>query len=162
MSTHGFSRRSRDGFISALSAGFFLILVGILFIVTPGLFDSILAFFKNFGIVQVPHFTVGFFLPAPESPEIHVTVYSAVAQFSLAWGIFLIGLLAVRIFAHSPLRKKAENTSHIVFWLIAGYLVNVFLNDSTTIALWFAFWAAIIMLMGITLIIRAAVLAVFR
>jgi hypothetical protein len=161
MSTYGPSRRSRDGFISAISAGFFFVLVGILFIVTPDLFDSIVRFFQNFDIVQVPHFTAGFVLPAPKNPWMHVTVYSAAAQFSLAWGLFLIGLLAVRIFANSPLRKKAENVSDIVYWLVASYLISIFLNDATTTVLWFAFWAAIIMLAGTTLIIRAAILAVF-
>jgi hypothetical protein len=161
MSTHGYPRVSRDGFVSALSAGFFFVLVGVLFIVTPDLFDSIVRFFQNFDIVQVPHFTAGFVLPAPKNPAMHMTVYSAAAQFSLAWGLFLIGILAVRIFANSPLRKKAENVSDIVYWLVSSYLISVFLNNTTTTLLWFAFWAAIIMLAGMTLIIRAAVLAVF-
>jgi hypothetical protein len=162
MSTYGSSRRSRDGFISALSAGFFFILVGVLFIVTPNLFDSIVKFFQNFDVVQVPHFTTGFVLPAPKNPAMHVTVYSAAAQFSLAWGLFLIGLLAVRILANSPLRKKAENASDIVYWLVNSYLITIFLNSTTTRQSWFAFWAAIIMLAGTTLLIRAAILAVIR
>jgi hypothetical protein len=161
MSTHG-SFPSRDGLISALSAGFFLILVGILFIVTPGLFDDIVTFLRNFDVVQVPHFAAGFFLPAPKNPRMHVAVYSAAMQFSLVWGLFLIGILVVRIFAHSPLYRKAENASHIVFWLVASYLISIFLNDATTRMLWFAFWAAIIILIGITSMVRAAVLAVFR
>lgn len=161
MSTYSPSRRSRDGFISALSAGLFLLLVGILFIVTSGLFDSTVTFFQNFDIIQVPHFTTGFVLPAPKNPAMHVTVYSAAAQFSFAWSLFLIGILAVRIFANSPLRRKAENVSDIVFWLVAGYLITQFLDNRTTPTLWFAFWAAIIMLAGLTLIIRAAILTVF-
>jgi hypothetical protein len=161
MSTYDYSRRSRDGFISALSAGLFFVLIGVLFIVTPDLFNSIVRFFQNFGIVQVPHFTSGFVLPAPKNPAMHVTVYSAAAQFSLSWGLFLIGILAVRIFANSPLRKKAENVSDIVYWLVASYLTSTFLNSTTTTQLWFAYWAAIIMLAGITLLIRAAILALF-
>jgi len=161
MGTYGSSRRSRDGFVSALSAGFFFVLVGILFIVTPNLFDSIVTFVNNFEIRQVPNFTTGFVLPAPKNPAMHVIVYSAAAQFSFAWGLFLIGILAVRIFANSPLRKKAENVSDIVYWLAASYLISIFLNSATTTVLWFAFWTAIIMLAGMTLIIRAAVLAVF-
>ena len=160
MGTYGSSRVSRDGFVSALSAGVFFILVGVLFIVTSDLFDSIVRFFQNFDIVQVPHFT-GVFLPAPKNPWMHVTAYSAAAQFSLVWGLFLIGLLAVRIFANSPLRKKAENASNIVYWLVNSYLITIFLNGTTTTLRWFAFWAAIIMLAGVTLIIRAAILAVF-
>jgi len=161
MSTHGYSRRSRDGFASALSAGFFFVLIGVLFIVTPDLFNSIVRFFQNFDVVQVPHFTTGFLLPAPKNPARHVIVYSAAAQFSLAWGLFLIGILAVRIFANSPLRRKAQNVSDIVYWLVTAYLINTFLNNTTTTELWFAFWTVIITLAGMTLLIRAAVLAVF-
>jgi hypothetical protein len=161
MSTRGYPRVSRDGFVSALSAGFFFVLVGVLFIVTPDLFNSIVRFFQNFDVVQVPHFTAGFLLPAPKNPARHVTVYSAAAQFSLAWGLFLIGILAIRIFANSPLRRKAQNVSDIVYWLAASYLISIFLNNATTTLLWFAYWAAIITLAGITLLIRAAVLAVF-
>jgi hypothetical protein len=161
MNVYTSSQRSRDRIISALSAGVFLILIGALFIVTPTLFDSLIDFLENFDVFQVPNLS-GIFLPAPKDPAVHVTVYSAVALFSLAWGIFLIGVLVVRVFANSPLHKKAENASDIVFWLLASYLINWFLNDSTTIALWFEFWAAIITLIGTSLIIRAAILAVSR
>jgi len=58
-----------------------------------------------------------------------------------------------RFFAGSPLNKKAETASDIVFWLVSGYLVGNFLNDAATVNLWFAFWVTIIMLIGVKLII---------
>ncbi|MDH5481296.1 MAG: hypothetical protein OEY22_00240 [Candidatus Bathyarchaeota archaeon] len=155
------SRKSREGFISAFSAGVFLILIGIIFVAIPGIFDAVLQFFKDFTIIQVPH-VPGFMLPAPSHLANHTTVYSAVMYFSLAWGIFLVGLLMIRIFARSPLQKKAENTSDIVFWLASSFLVTNFLNEDTDIAMWFAFWATIIMLVGVSLVIRAIVLALFK
>ncbi len=158
----GFSQKSRDGFISAFSAGVFLILLGVFFITTPGLFDGVVNFFMNFDIVRVHNFPIGIVLPAPKNPAVHVTVYSAVSQFCFAWGIFLIGLFMLRVFANSPLNKKAQTASDIVFWLGGGWLVGNFLNAQTTHKEWFAFWAAVIMLIGITLIIRAIILAVFR
>jgi hypothetical protein len=136
-------------------------LIGVLFIVTPNLYSSLVDFFRNFKVVQVPNIS-GFYLPAPRNPAAYVTVYSAAAQFSSAWGIFLIGTLIIRFFMRSPLYRKARNTSDIVFWLVASYLITQFLNDTTTRVDWFAFWAAIIILIGVTSIIRAAVLAVFR
>lgn len=152
--------RSRDGIIGALSVGVFLILIGVLFIVTPNLYNSLVNFFRNFEVVQVRNIS-GFYLPVPRDPAAHVIVYSAAAQFSSAWGIFLIGALIVRFFMHSPFYRKAQNISDIVFWLVASYLITQFLNDTTTRVDWFAFWASIIILIGVTLIIRAAVLAVF-
>lgn len=158
----GFSQKTKETFISAFSAGFFLVLFGIFFVITPGLFDSVVNFFLDFGIVKVPHMSVGFVLPAPEHPALHTTVYSAVSQFCLACGIFLVGVFILRFFAGSPLNKKADTTGDIVFWLTSGYLVGNFLNNMATHVEWFAFWAAIIMLIGSTLIIRAIILAIFR
>jgi len=71
-------------------------------------------------------------------------------------------LFVFRFFAGSPLNKKAETASDIVFWLVSGYLVGNFLNDAATVNLWFAFWVTIIMLIGVKLIIQAIILAVFR
>jgi len=158
----GFSQKTRETFISAFSAGVFLVLFGLFFVVTPGLFDKVVNFFTDFGIVKVPHMPIGIVLPAPEHPATHVTVYSAVSQFCFAWGIFLIGLFILRFFAGSPLNKKADTAGDIVFWLVSGYLVSNFLNNTTNHEEWFAFWAAIIMLIGVGLIIRAIILAIFR
>ena len=161
MNSHRSWERSTDGLISALSAGVFLMLIGVLFIITPNLYTSLVNFFKNFKAVQVPNIS-SFYLPAPKDPAAHATVYSAVAQFSSAWGIYLIGTLIMRFFIRSPLYRKARNTSDIAFWLGASYIITQFLNNSTTTVDWFAFWAAIIILVGVASIIRSAVLAIFR
>jgi hypothetical protein len=71
-------------------------------------------------------------------------------------------MLVMRIFAHSPLHKRPENVLDIVFWLVAGLFITGFLNEATTMVTWFAFWTAIIMLIGVSLVIRAIVLATFR
>lgn len=145
----------REGLFSAISAGFFFILLGAIFVSTPNLFDSILAFFRDIGIVDVPN-TENVFLPGPESPRAHSAVYSAVWQFSFIWGLFEIAILVLRFFAHSPLSKKAETMSNIIFWLGTSYLINTFLIETTK---WFVFWSTIIMLVGVSLIVRAIILA---
>jgi hypothetical protein len=161
MNVGSFSQKSKETFIGLLSAGCFLFLFGMFFIIKPNLFDNVVNFFKNFDIVQVPNVFSGISLPAPKNPAMHATVYSAVSQFCFAWGIFLIGLFIVRIFANSPLNKKTQTASDIVFWFVSGYLISEFLNNTTTRVMWFAFWAAILMLIGLTLIIRGIILAVF-
>lgn len=158
----GFTQRSREGLISGSSVGVFLILIGMIFVLTPGFFSTLLTFFNDFDLVQVPNVYAGVVLPAPRNPADHTTVYSAASWFSFGWGIFLVALLAVRILANSQLQKKAENASDIFFWLANGFLIGYFLNETTTTVMWFSFWTAIIMLFGVSLIIRALILAFFH
>jgi hypothetical protein len=158
-SLKGFPRKYREGLFSAISAGFFFILVGAIFVTTPNFFDKILAFFNDFKIVSVPN-TGNLVLPAPGSPSTHSVLYSAVTQFSLILGLFQIFILALRFVADSPFSKKAETASNLVFWLGASYLISTLLNETTTMTTWFVFWAEVIMLIGVSLIIRAIILAV--
>ncbi len=92
-------------------------------------------------------------------------VYDAARLFCLSWGAFLVALLVVRFVVHTSWRKKAENLSDIIFWLGAMYLIQTMLLDVGTALShtgWFAFWAAIIMLLGVSLVVRAIVLAAVR
>lgn len=154
-----FSHEYRDGLFSAISVGFFFVLVGAIFVTTPNLFDKILVFFRDFNLVPVPN-QPGWLLPAPAFPSAHSAVYLAVEQFSFALGLFQIAILALRFVARSPLSKKAETVSNLVFWLGTGFLTRTFLNETTTATTWFVFWAGVIMLIGVSLIIRAIILAV--
>jgi len=158
-SFESFSHKHRESLFSAISTGVFFILVGAIFVVTPNLFNKIIAFFSDFSIVSVPN-TDKLVLPAPVSPNAHSVFYSAVTNFSLIWGLFQIAILAARIAVGSPTLKKAEAASNIVFWVGASYLISILLNETATITTWFTFWAEIIMLIGVSLIIRAIVLAV--
>ena len=159
-----FSERLRhrhgESAINAISAGCFFILIGAIFATTPTIVDGVSAFFRDFDILKVPHTEI--YLPAPKSPSTHTIVYSAALQFSLVWGIFQIAVLLLRFFMHSKLSKKAETASNIVYWFGSYYLIMTFLNETTTLTTWFAYWAAIIILLGITLIVRAFILAVWR
>jgi len=150
----------REGVLSAVSAGFFLILAGTIFIVTPNVLDKFTSFFQDFNTVDVPHTAI--VLPAPVHPERHTAVYSAVQQFSLVWGIFLVAMLTLRVLFHSPTRKKVENAGDIVFWLGTSYLISTMLNETTTTTAWFIFWTEILMLVGVSLIVRAAILAAMK
>jgi hypothetical protein len=157
---HKLSPRSREGVLSAIGVGFFFVLAGTIFIMTPHLYDSFVTFLRSFDIVQVPNTQLSFFAPA--SPDVHTTVYAAVLQFSIVWSLFQIAFLMLRLVAHSPLAKKAETLSNVIFWIGASYLIYSMLNETTTIAIWFAFWSEILMLLGLSLVIRAMVLAVYR
>ncbi len=159
--TFSYAYKYRESFITAISAGFFLLLVGALFITTPTLFDRIIDFFRNLeALVRVPNTVI--YLPAPRNPLTHVVVYTAAQQFCFALGVFQIVILALRFAARSQVSKKAETVGNLVYWIGAGYLTRTLLLEPTrwaALTTWFIFWAAIIMLIGVTLIIRAIILA---
>ena len=155
LSSQKVPNRRRDGILSAVTAGAFLVLVGSMFIIHPNLIDKIVNFFNDIKLVSILDQN-NIMLPAPASVALHVDVYSAVQQFSIAWGVFLVAMLVVRFAVNSPTGKKAENISDIIFWFGAAYLIQTWLINS---AKWFEFWAMILILLGISLIVRAAYLA---
>jgi hypothetical protein len=158
----GLGRIRREGLISAISAGFFFLLIGVIFIITPNLFQRILDFFNDFTrLVPVPN-TTQIFVPAPDHPLRHRVVYQAAEQFEFALGLFQFVILALRIVMSSSLRRITETVSHLIFWLGAGYLTLTLLLEPTAwspMVTWFVFWAAIIMLLGVSFIVRAIILA---
>ena len=149
--------RYREGLLSAISVGFFFILAGTIFIATPNLPEKAIDFFQNFEVVRVASSQV--YLPAPISPSAYVTIYQAVGLFSLLWAFFEIAMLIIRVFAGSLLRKKVDGASNVSFWFGAYYLIGVFLDETVTQSRWFAFWAAIVVLIGVTLLVRAVIWA---
>lgn len=159
--TVSYAYKYRESLIGAVSAGFFLVIIGALFIITPGLFGETIDFFENFGAVTVPNTTIGFF--APLQPLSHRAIYTAAEQFCFAFGVFQIVILALRFASRSPISKKADTVGSLIFWLGAGYLVRMLLLEPTrwtSMTTWFVFWAAIITLAGITLVIRAVILVI--
>ena len=150
-------RKSQEGLFTAISAGFFLLLVGILFVITPNLFDSITDFFKDFKLVDVPNTSIIF--PGPEFARSHLTVYQAAGQASVAICVFQILILGLRFIIPSVWGKRAETVGNFVYWAGAAFLIQYFLVDSTQ---WFIFWSTIIILGGVSLIARAAVMAISR
>jgi len=150
-------RQYREGLFTAISVGFFLLLVGTLFVINPNLFDKILDFFKGFDLVDVPNTDITFL--APEFPNNHSVLYQAAGQFSIALGLFQIVILALRFFIPSSWGKRSETVGSLVFWVGAGFLIQLFLIETTQ---WFIFWSIIVMLIGVSMIARAIVMAVAR
>jgi hypothetical protein len=165
--THTYYRHYREWVFAAISAGFFFILVGMIFVTRPGLYDPGLR--ALFNASEWENTTVGntnITLPVPKQSALQSNaygeVYTAAFEFCLVWGLFQILILALRFFADSPRRRKARTVSSAVFWLGAAYLISTYLNSSTTRNTWFIFWAAIVVLLGVSLIVRAIALAILR
>ena len=150
-------RKYQEGLFTAISIGFFLLLVGAIFVITPNLFGKIVDFVKDFKLVDVPNTDVVFF--GPEFPGLHLTVYDAVRQFSIAWAVFQIVILALRFVIPSSWGKRAENVGNLVFWAGAAFLIQLFLIESMQ---WFVFWSTLLIVVGVSLIARAVVMAVSR
>ena len=144
-----------EGIFTAISVGFLFVLVGFLFITTPNLFGNTMDFLKSFELADVPNSDI--ILPAPASPSSHTVFYQAIVQFSLALVVFQIVMLVLRFITQSPWGKRAETMGNLVFWLGAGVLVENFLLQTTQ---WFVFWSLLIIIIGVSMIARAVVLAV--
>lgn len=155
-------RKNQEWLFSAISVGFFLLLVGALFVITPNLFDRVMGFFKDFGLVDVPHTNIMFL--APESPQMHLTLYEASWQFSVALAVFQVVILALRFVIPSSWGKRSESAGSLVYWVGAIFLIQAFLIDNVPVLIthWFQFWSLIIVLIGVSLIARAVVMAVSR
>jgi hypothetical protein len=156
-------RWQRDGLLSAVSAGMFLLLVGAIIVATPGLVDKIVYYFQHFAFVSEKFLGIDFSLPAPEQPANpnNLAVYNATFQFCVAWGIFQVILLALRYFLGSPVRRKAQTISDIVFWFGTAYIIQTMLNiTSLTPEKWFLFWAILVVVIGLSLVVRAIYLAI--
>ena len=154
--------------LSAVSVGFFLILAGLLFISTPGLYDSLVKFFSDPWITGK---VSGISLPLPQAGlQTYLDIFETARQFSVIWGVFLIALLGGRLILGSTVRRLAENAGDIVFWLGAAYLIQVLLVANSSLAgsadrqatASVEFWASIIALIGISLIVRAIFLFAAR
>ena len=149
-----------EGIISAVSVGAVFILIGLIFVITPGLWDKIVAFFSDFTTKQIPNTDI--YLPAPATPAAHAQLYAAMSQFSSGLFILEILLVALRLVMHSPTRRLGQEVGNLVFWLGAAYLISTLLNNATTLSIWFGFWAGILMVLGLSLIARALVLLAKR
>jgi hypothetical protein len=79
-------RTYQEGLFTAITAGFFLLAIGAIFVITPNLFDKVINFFQDFSIVNVPNTEISFI--GLENPQSHMTVYEAAWQFSIALAVF--------------------------------------------------------------------------
>ena len=147
-----------DGFITALAFGGFLIIVGLIFTLTPDLWQKIIDFFNSVTTTSFPFGgpTSTISLPAPADPAAHKALYTALLQFDVAFGVLQVIILGLRIRVHSRTRRIAETLGNAVFWFGAAILVNVFLLTGTLDG-WFEYWAALIVVVGVSLIARAIV-----
>jgi len=156
MSRHERRHEERD-ILGLASFGFFLLLIGIIWIITPNLHQEVVDFFKDF--TRTEEIFPNVFLPAPEHLERHTEVFTALARFCFVFGLFQIVILVLRFFFRDPLNRMAGTFSGMVFWLGAGFVSN--LLAAKTIG-WFGFLGWLIVLIGLALVVRSLLVLLFE
>jgi hypothetical protein len=141
------------GWLSTLSFGFFLILFGLIWIITPDFSSEVIEFVKDF---HLEHFTEHIVLPAPK--ESYPVVYNAAMQFCLVFGAFQIVILVLRFIFHDSLDKKSGTVSNVAFWFSTSFFLNMLANEPTR---WFGFLAGLIISIGLA-IIASSVVKLFK
>jgi hypothetical protein len=140
-------RRNRGAdWLGLLSFGFFLILIGSIWMATPNLTEKLADFFDDFHLQNLSEHIV---FPAPEHQYNHLEVYTAAMQFCLVFGAFQILILILRFVLYEPLNKKADTISGIVFWFSAGFFLYMLASESIG---WFGFLAGLIISVGLMII----------
>jgi len=150
-----------EGLITALAVGGFLIILGAVFGLTPGIPQKIWAFFGDLTGQVYPIINGNIVLPAPTNPAAHIEFFGAIFNFMVGIVVLQIAILALRFWVNSPIRRIAETVGNIVFWLGGSFVVSVYLL-SGTLSGWFSFWASLIIIVGLSLIVRGIILFLKR
>jgi len=141
--------------LGILSFGFFLVLLGTIWMVTPNLTEKVGSFIADFHLKNV---TENIVFPAPKHEHSHLVVYTAAMQFCFIFGAFHIIVLALRFVLHESLDRIGGTVSGMVFWLGAGFFLNMIINETIG---WFSFLAGLIISIGIS-IIASSIVKLFK
>jgi NhaP-type Na+/H+ or K+/H+ antiporter len=118
-------------------------------------------FANDFTVANISNTSIQ--LPVPNVPAAHTAVYTMAFQFALGVGLLEVLVLGMRLGLGSRIRRTTGTIGGIVFWFGAAYCLNGLTNMKSTLAvsqqqeLWFQFWAFIIILIGVSIIVRVAV-----
>ncbi len=145
-----------EGLITALAVGGFLIILGIVFGLTPGIPQKTIDFFSDFTSKSFPFAAGTVVLPVPAHPAAHMDFYGAVLNFMIGIAVLQVAILALRLWAHSRLGRIAETVGNLVFWAGGAIVANAYLLSGTLTG-WFTFWASLIIIVGVSLIVRGII-----
>ena len=148
-------RDEKRDMLGFASFGFFLLLIGVILLIMPNLLEEVRDFFEDFKLEEEVFPNV--FLPVPASS--HPVVYTAVARFCLVFGLFQIFILVLRFVFREHVDKIAGTFSGMILWLGAGFVANMLSAETIK---WFVFLGWIIVLIGLSLVIRSLVVLLFE
>jgi len=137
-----------------VSFGAFLIIIAIVYLTTPNIVEEVNSFLHDFQMVQIFD---NFWWFAPSTS--HPVVYRAAEKFCYLFGVLQIGIIALKFAKRASIHAKAETASSIVFWLGLGYIISLLEQAGLS---WISFLAALIILVGVSIIIRSLILLFFH
>ncbi len=151
-----------ESVLSALYIGTIFIALGVIYYLylPKSLFLDVINFFNGLTLARVPDTQI--YLPAPIAPASYADLFLAVFQFCIIIGAVEVLVLVLRFLFDSPINRKAETISNIVFWFGVSYLTMTYLVNGATINKWFVFWIGVIIIFGLSLIARAFALLAKR
>jgi tellurite resistance protein TehA-like permease len=158
----GLSEKRKENLFTAIYIGAVFIIIAAVYVshLPNSLWDELVDFFTSLTLSPIPGTSIP--LPAPSVATAHTDLFFAVFQFAIALGALEIVILFLRIYFHSPIKRKAETIENIVFWLGTSYLAIAYLVNINQQSEWFVFWAGVIMTFGLALVVRAFILLAKR
>ncbi len=143
-------RQGRKDPLDLITLGLFLLLVGVIFIITPDLLDKAYDFFRDIELVELYS---DIYLPAPKSD--HPVLFKALSRFCFYFAVLQIPVLAVRFILKDPAEKKAGGFSGLLFWFGAAWIIDLSMAEDTG---WFTFLGYLIALIGICIVAKNALI----
>jgi hypothetical protein len=134
--------------------GILLLVIGIIFVMTPNLVDRVGDFFRSFHTTEV---APNVFLPVPTKD--HPVVFNAIFLFCLIFGILQIGILAARFITKDTVRRTASTVMGIIFWLGAAFTMNLLITQNIR---WLTFAGYIIAILGIAILVENIIVLAIR
>lgn len=134
--------------LGIISLGFFLVLLGLVWILTPDIGEHLRAFLsqENWHMSEVDH---KIFFPEPDTH--YPVLYNAASYFCLAFGAFQIVILVARIMLHT-LEKIGGTLSGAIFWMGMGFFLGMIASNTLS---WFGLFAGFLMLVGASIITKS-------
>lgn len=142
-------KKNKGDWISTINIGVFIILLGVIWIITPNLGGKIINFFRDFHMVEV---SSNLFLPAPASN--HPVLYKAVANLMLIFGMFQLVILGLRTIFRDSLQRKIDTISGMVFLLALSLFLSMLANGAIG---WFGFIGGFLICIGLSIVTSAGI-----
>ncbi|MEM4720945.1 MAG: hypothetical protein QXT73_02620 [Candidatus Methanomethylicaceae archaeon] len=135
--------------LGIISLGFFLVLLGLVWILTPDIGEHLRAFLsqENWRISKVGQ---RLFFPEPNTH--YPVLYNTASYFCFAFGAFQIVILLLRVVLHNPLNKIGETLSEAIFWMGMSFFFGMLASNALG---WFGLFAGFLMLVGASIITKS-------
>jgi hypothetical protein len=143
-------RSEGTNWLSLLSFGLFLMLLGTIWTATPNLTEDVRTFVdpKNWRLKNVTE-NIAF----PEPKDSHPILYTAAMQFCFIFGVLQIAILVLRFVFHESLNRKAETVSGVALWFSFSFFLHMLVNGLP----FFGFIGGIIISAGLALLVGSFV-----